>query len=55
VEVDVTNKWSWFEGESHALQDNFLREVGCTEGGFAETIDEGAQRLVSFLSDAEEG
>jgi len=32
-----------------------LREVGHAEGGFAKTVDEGSQRLVSFLSDAKEG
>jgi len=55
VEVDIISEWSVFEGESHTLQDHFLREVGGAKGSFAETIYEGAQRLFSFLSDAEEG
>ena len=55
MEVDIISEWSVFEGESHTLQDHFLREVGGAKGSFAETIYEGAQRLFSFLSDAEEG
>ena len=46
MEVDVISEWSQFEGESHTLQDHFLREVGCAEGGFAEMIYKGVQRLV---------
>jgi len=40
VEVDVISEWSWFEGESHTLQNHFLVEVGFAEGSFAEAVDE---------------
>jgi len=32
-----------------------LSEVGHAEGGLAEAVNEGMQRLVSFLSNIEEG
>jgi len=36
------------------LQCHLLVEVRCAKGGLAETVDEGLQRLVLFLSDVEE-
>jgi len=55
VEIDVVSEWSWFKGDNHTLQNHFLIEVGCAEGGFAEAVDESTQRLVLFLFDAKKG
>jgi len=44
----------WFESECHTLQYHLLVKVWRAEGGLAETVGEGLQRLVLFLSDAEE-
>ena len=55
MEVEIISERSWFKGKSHTLQNHFLVEVGCAEGGFAEAVDESTQRLVLFLFDAEKG
>jgi len=49
VKVDVISERSWFEGESHTLQNHFFIEVGCAEGGFDEAVDESTKHLILFL------
>ena len=54
VEVDVVGGGPGFEGECHTLQYHLLVKVWCADGGLAEVVDEGTQRLILFLSDDEE-
>ena len=55
MEIDIVSERSWFKGESHTLQNHFLIEVRCAEGGFAEVVDESMQHLGLFLYDAKKG
>ena len=55
MEIDVVSERSWFKGESHTLQNHFLIEVRCAEGGFVEAVNESTQRLVLFLFDVKKG
>ena len=54
VQVDIIGEGVEFKSEGHALKYHFLVEVRCAKGSLTESINECPERLVLFLSDAEE-
>jgi len=55
LKIDVVSKQIRFQCKGYTLQDHLLSEVWHPKGGLAEMIYKGLERLISFLSDAEEG
>jgi len=40
MEINIVSERSWFECESHTLQNHFLIKERCAEDGFAKMVDE---------------
>ena len=54
MKVDVIDEGVGFKSKGHALKYHFLVYVWCVKGSLTESINEGSEHLVLFLSDVEE-